>query len=108
MNLVEKQAFRQAVHDIVCLVPAGRATSYGAIAKAIGFPNFSRMVGKVMSQCPSDANIPAHRVVNSQGFLSAKGTFNTQQQRLEAEGVAVKNNKIQKWKVVFWNPIDEL
>jgi methylated-DNA-protein-cysteine methyltransferase-like protein len=108
---LEKEAFRQLVYDIVRLVPAGRATSYGAIARAIGFSNFSRMVGRVMSQCPCGASIPAHRVVNSQGFLSAKdafGIFGEMQQRLEAEGIAVKNNRIQNWKIVFWDPLKEL
>jgi methylated-DNA-protein-cysteine methyltransferase-like protein len=111
MNNSEKQAFRQVVYDIVRLIPAGRATSYGAIARAVGFPNLSRMVGKAMSQCPCGAKIPAHRVVNSQGFLSAKNAFGISgemQQRLEAEGVVVKNDKIQKWKTVFWNPTTEL
>jgi methylated-DNA-protein-cysteine methyltransferase-like protein len=108
MENSEKQAFQQAIYDIVCLIPVGRATSYGAIAKAIGFSNFSRMVGKMMSHCPSNTNIPAHRVVNSQGFLSAKGAFDTQQQLLEAEGVIVKNDKIQKWKIIFWDPLKEL
>ena len=108
MNPLEKQAFRQAVYDIVRLIPKGRATSYGAIARAIGFSNLSRMVGKVMSQCPPNAKIPAHRVVNSQGFLSAKGTFNTQQERLEAEGVVVKNDRIKNWRTVFWDPMREI
>jgi len=104
----EKQALREAVYDIVRLIPVGRATSYGAIAKAIGYPNLSRMVGRIMCQCPANADIPAHRVVNSQGFLSAKNTFTTQQQRLEKEGISIRNDKIQQWKTVFWNPLDEL
>jgi len=108
MNSLEKQALREAVYDVVRLIPVGRATSYGAIAKAIGYPNLSRMVGRIMYQCPANDDIPAHRVVNSQGFLSAKNTFATQQQRLEKEGISIRNDKIQKWKTVFWNPLDEL
>ena len=96
------------MYDIVRLIPVGRATSYGAIAKAIGYPNLSRMVGRTMCQCPANAGIPAHRVVNSQGFLSAKNTFPTQQQRLEKEGISIRNDKIQQWKTVFWDPLDEL
>ncbi|MDR2906447.1 MAG: MGMT family protein [Bacteroidales bacterium] len=109
MNPIEKEAFQNAVYDIVQLIPVGRATSYGAIAKAIGFSNLSRMVGKAMSQCPAD--IPAHRVVNSQGVLSANdafGIFGKMQQRLEAENVTVQNNRIQNWKIIFWDPMKEL
>ncbi len=112
MNPSEKDSFKQAIYDIVCLIPCGRATSYGAIAKAVGFSNLSRMVGRVMSECNSvETGIPAHRVVNSQGILSAKEAFgsnNEMQQLLESEGITVKNNKINNWKKVFWNPLEEL
>jgi len=111
MNDLEKEAFKQAVYDIVRLIPAGRVTSYGAIAKAVGFSNLSRLVGRVMSQCPSEADIPAHRVVNSQGFLSAKDAFGTSgemQKRLESESIVVTNHRICNWEQVFWNPIKEI
>ena len=106
------EQLRQAIYEIVMLIPPGRATSYGTIAKAIGFPNLSRMVGRIMSQCNSGTNqIPAHRVVNSSGILSAKDAFGISgemQQLLEAEGIVVINDRIQNWKKVFWNPLKEL
>lgn len=108
----EKEAFRQAVYQIVRLVPYGRATSYGAIAKAIGYPNMSRLVGRTMSECnSSETGIPAHRVVNSQGILSGKdafGTSNEMKSLLEAEGVTVNGIRIENWKTVFWNPLEEI
>ena len=107
-----KDDFVQAIHQVVKTIPRGRATSYGAIAKAIGYSNMSRMVGRVMSRCNSSANdIPAHRVVNSQGELSgcaAFGSGNEMQQLLEQEGVVVCNNRIRNWKTVFWNPLNEI
>ncbi|NDW17896.1 MGMT family protein [Dysgonomonas sp. 216] len=112
MTDIEKQAFITAVYDIVKSIPYGRATSYGAIAKAIGFPDFSRMVGSVMAACnSSEQNIPAHRVVNSQGILSGKDAFGTSDEMeklLEAEGITVVNNKIKNWKKIFWNPLEEI
>lgn len=112
IDISEKQAIREAVYEIVRTIPYGRATSYGAIAKAIGYPSLSRMVGKIMSKCDSRKNkIPAHRVVNSQGILTgseAFGVSDTMQQLLEAEGIEVKNNRIKNWKKVFWNPLDEI
>ena len=112
MQNTDKEQLQQAVYEIVKLIPPGRATSYGAIAKAIGFSNLSRMVGRIMSQCNSEVNhIPAHRVVNNSGILSAKDAFGTQgkmQQLLESEGVVIINNRIQNWKSVFWNPLKEL
>ncbi|NDV46533.1 MGMT family protein [Paludibacter sp. 221] len=112
MDKEEKEIFRQAVYDIVKTVPYGRATSYGAIAKAIGYPNFSRMVGHIMAECDSaNNNIPAHRVVNSAGVLSGKEAFGTSaemQQLLATEGIVVVNDKIKNWKKVFWNPLEEI
>ena len=56
-----------AVYQMVKTVPYGRATSYGAIARAIGYPNMSRMVGRVLGGC-SEVGVPAYRIVNSQGI----------------------------------------
>ncbi len=110
--MTEKEALREAVYEIVKTIPYGRATSYGAIAKAIGYSNLSRMVGKIMATCDSSANnIPAHRVVNSQGILSGKDAFgssNEMKQLLEAEGILVVNDRIKNWKTVFWNPLEEI
>ena len=112
MKEANKKSLQQAVYDIVKQIPCGRATSYGAIAKAIGYPNFSRMVGSIMSECNSDGNnIPAHRVVNSQGYLSGKEAFGSNNEMiklLESEGIIVSNDKIKNWKKVFWNPLEEI
>lgn len=110
MANLDKDSFKQGVYDIVKYIPHGRATSYGAIAKAVGYPNLSRMVGKIMAGC-SEKNIPAHRVVNSQGILSGKDAFGSSgemQKLLEAEGITVKNDRIENWKKVFWNPLEEI
>lgn len=109
---LDKEDFTQAVYQMVRYVPKGRATSYGAIARAIGYPNLSRLVGRVLGQIPSsESDIPAHRVVNSQGILSAKEAFGSpdrMQKLLEAEGVTIVNDRIQNWKTVFWNPLEEV
>jgi methylated-DNA-protein-cysteine methyltransferase related protein len=112
MSKLDKDDFIEAVYQMVRYIPYGRATSYGAVARAIGYPNMSRLVGKVLSQTSGPSlEIPAHRVVNSQGVLSGKDAFETStamQERLEAEGVKVVDNRIKNWKSVFWNPIEEV
>lgn len=112
MEQVQREEFTQAVYAIVRLIPAGRATSYGALARAAGYPGYARMAGRVMGLCDSAATgIPAHRVVNSAGELSGRFAFETPEQMqelLEAEGVAVRNHRIVGWKKVFWNPLEEL
>lgn len=112
MTSCEKEAVRLAVYEIVKTVPYGKTTSYGAIAKAIGYPMHSRMVGKIMATCESEMNeIPAHRVVNSQGRLSGKEAFGSpdaMQRFLESEGIKVKNGRITNWCHVFWDPLQEI
>ncbi|MBK5721054.1 MGMT family protein [Dysgonomonas sp. Marseille-P4677] len=112
MHHIDKEEFKQAVYEIVRIIPYGRATSYGAIAKAISYPNMSRMVGRIMGECDSSKNnIPAHRVVNSEGRLSGKAAFGNNgemQKQLEAEGIIIVNDKIKHWKHIFWDPIEEI
>lgn len=106
----DPKKFRLLVFEVVNLIPKGRATSYGAIARAIGYPNLSRMVGRVMANS-EEYNVPAHRVVNSQGVLSGKDAFETpskMQELLESEGIIIENNRIKNWKKIFWNPLSEL
>ena len=110
MSDFDKEDFVGAVYQMVKTVPYGRATSYGAIARAIGYPNMSRMVGSVLGGC-SEVGVPAYRIVNSQGILSGKDAFGTpteMQEKLEEEGIRVENNRIKDWKKVFWNPLDEI
>lgn len=103
-----KDNFFRDVFDVVRLVPKGRVTSYGAIANYLGRKSGSRMVGWAMNQAEKD--IPAHRVVNSQGALSGKNFFggDRMQQLLEKEGIKVKNDKVQDFSKVFWDPSVEL
>lgn len=100
------------MYELVKLIPRGRVTSYGAIARALGSAQSSRMVGWAMNVCHEYvSNIPAHRVVNHSGLLTGQHHFgapNIMQTLLENEGVEVKNNKVVNFKKVFWNPMEEL
>lgn len=106
------QDFSHQVIEVVKLIPAGRATSYGAIAKYLGTGLSSRMVGWVLKQKASQiAQIPAHRVVNRAGMLTGKHAFPSptfMQECLESEGLSIENDGIQNWSEVFWDPAIEL
>lgn len=104
----DKKQFAQDIYAIVRLIPPGRVTSYGAIAKALSQARQSRMVGHVMNSSPKD--VPAHRVVNSSGVLTGRAFFGGDRMAmlLREEGVLVKDNKVQKFKTFFWDPLLEL
>lgn len=103
--------FFDSVYEVVRLIPHGRVTSYGAIATYLGTKGSSRMVGWAM-QAAGGAKppVPAHRVVNRQGLLTGKFHFGgqTMQELLESEGVAVKDDQVQNFKEIFWDPSAEL
>jgi len=107
-----KSDFYTNIFDVVRVIPNGRATSYGAIAKYLGAAKSSRVVGWAMNQSHSlEQKIPAHRVVNRLGMLSGKmhfETITTMQEKLEEEGIQVKNDQIQNWSEVYWDPNIEL
>ena len=107
----KSENFFTKVHEIAKLIPFGRVTSYGAIAKYLGAAKSARMVGWAMNNSHIKANIPAHRVVNRKGLLTGKHHFegtNLMQQLLESEGVVVKDNQIQNFDEIFWDPYIEL
>ncbi|XOV66827.1 MAG: MGMT family protein [Fluviicola sp.] len=112
MKLSEKNKdFFQNVFDVVRLIPKGRVTSYGAIAKYLGAPRSSRMVGWAMNASHKEEGIPAHRVVNRNGLLTGRAHFNPPEamtERLVAEGIKVKDNQVQEFKTIFWDPSEEL
>ncbi len=108
---MSKNDFYNQIYDLVRLIPKGRVTTYGAIAKYLGASRSSRVVGWALNQCHSLKDVPAHRVVNRLGILSGKLHFNPpelMQQLLEEEGVVVVNDTIKNFKQVFWNPEIEL
>ena len=106
----ESLNFFERVYEVVRLIPHGRVTSYGTIARYLGAARSARMVGYAMNSS-HDKNVPAHRVVNRKGLLSGKQHFdgtNLMQQLLESEGVEVIDLQIQNFDGVFWDPAKEL
>ena len=92
------------VYQVVSLVPYGRVTTYGAVARYLGSAQSARMVGWAMNSCRQD--VPAHRVVNRQGLLTGRHQFegDNMQQLLEMEGIQVENNKVVDFERLFWDP----
>ncbi len=99
--------FYKKVYIAVRKVPYGRVTTYGAIAKFIGAPSSSRVVGWALNSSHNDSSIPAHRVVNRNGLLTGKHHFfgrDLMEQLLQNEGVKVIDNQVQEFETKFWKP----
>ncbi len=103
--------FSEDVYAVVRLIPVGRVTSYGAIAKYLGKPRGARTVGWAMNNSFKEGDVPAHRVVNRNGLLTGRHHFSppeAMQERLEAEGIKIVDHEIQDFEARFWNPSEEL
>lgn len=103
--------FFDKVYAVARHIPYGRVTSYGAIARFIGAAKSARMVGYAMNGSIGREDIAAHRVVNRNGLLTGKDHFGgsqIMQQLLESEGVKVKNNQVQEFQQLLWDPSEEL
>lgn len=108
---MEKDFF-DSVYKVVRLIPKGRVTSYGAIAKYLGAAGSSRIVGYAMNAAHNQKpKVPAHRVVNRNGELTGKHHFATpyqMQELLEKEKIKVINDKIIDFKKLYWDPTENL
>ncbi len=105
-----EETFFERVYSFVREIPKGRVCTYGLVAKYIGSPGAAKMVGWALNKCSNAKEyVPAHRVVNSKGILSAKQHFggSSMQQLLQNEGINISNDKIIDFKTVLWDPGDE-
>lgn len=87
----KKETLRK--EDVLALVrriPRGHVATYGQLARLLGKPRHSRLVGRILGQ--SGEGAPCHRVVDSTGRLAE--AFHEQAARLTAEGVAIKNGRV--------------
>ncbi len=107
-----EENFFELVFEVTRQIPWGKVTSYGAIAACLGTKSSARMVGWAMNGAGRvHPKVPAHRVVNRIGMLSGKHHFSPpgmMQNLLKKEGIKVKNDQVQDFKNVFWDPVKEL
>jgi len=97
--------FFQQVYQVVRLVPKGRVTTYGHIAKALGAGRSSRIVGRAMNSAHGEKpKVPAHRVVNRNHF----GSPDKMQKLLEKDRIEVIEDQVQNFKALLWDPMEEI
>jgi methylated-DNA-protein-cysteine methyltransferase related protein len=73
-------------------VPRGRVSTYGAIARAAGFPGAAR---QVVAALRGSFDVPWQRIVGAGGEIKLRGDNAVEQRlRLEAEGVTFRGRRV--------------
>ena len=87
----------QAIWHVVCTIPRGQVSTYGAVARAAGLPGRARQSGYALRVAPPALRLPWHRVVGAGGrivFPRASPEYREQARRLRAEGVVVADGRV--------------
>lgn len=85
------------VYDFLLTIPKGKVVTYTQIAEYLGNKYLARVVGNILHKNPNGDKYPCYKVVNSKGELSLRyafGGIEAQRQRLEAEGITVRDQKV--------------
>ncbi|MGO9405523.1 MAG: MGMT family protein [Terriglobales bacterium] len=83
---------RASVVRSIRALPSGTVSSYGAIAKAAGWPGAARQVVRILQQVPG---LPWHRVVGAGGAIRLSGEDAAEQRfRLHMEGVTFRGMRV--------------
>jgi methylated-DNA-[protein]-cysteine S-methyltransferase len=77
------------VYELLLKIPAGKLSTYGDLAKALGKPSASRAIGRILAKNPNPIVVPCHRVVMSDGKLGGYAYGITRKRELlEKEGIS--------------------
>jgi methylated-DNA-protein-cysteine methyltransferase-like protein len=105
--------FDPCIWKVVTNIPAGQVMAYGEIARAAGYPRYSRMVSASMGRCPDP--LPWFRVVRSDRTLAfeyGSDSYREQSQLLKQEGIRFEGKKViaasaeESLDKMLWGPSD--
>jgi methylated-DNA-[protein]-cysteine S-methyltransferase len=97
----QRKIKNEDVYKLLQKIPAGKVSTYGDLAKALGNPSASRVIGRILGENPNPIEVPCHRVVMSDGKVGgyAYGTVR-KRQLLEKEGVSFLNGSVHDFEKV--------
>jgi methylated-DNA-protein-cysteine methyltransferase-like protein len=108
---VDRETRLRRIWETIRDIPRGTVASYGQIAEIAGIPRGARQVGYALRHAPRDMRLPWHRVITASGksaFDPNSQPFKTQCERLAAEGVPVRDGKVDMHKYRWEPALDEL
>ena len=87
----------QKVYDYLLTIPEKKVVTYKQVAEYLGNKGLARVVGNILHKNPDGDKYPCYKVLNSKGELAENFVFggkNIQKERLEKEGIIVKDGKV--------------
>ena len=83
---------REKIVAAIRSIPRGKVSTYGAVARAAGFPGGARRVAGTLHR---SVGLPWHRVLGAQGEIKLRGDSALDQRlRLQAEGVSFRGRRV--------------
>jgi len=85
-------AIETRIRAVIRRIPRGKVSTYGAVARAAGFPGAARRVAWTLHR---SFGLPWHRVLGAGGEIKLRGDSAVEQRlRLEAEGVTFRGRRV--------------
>jgi methylated-DNA-protein-cysteine methyltransferase related protein len=98
----------EAIWHVIAMIPRGRVSTYGEVARAAGFPGHARQTAYALRMAPKDLHLPWQRVLGAGGrivFPAGSADFREQARRLRGEGVRVVNGRVPRETLVELEPL---
>jgi methylated-DNA-[protein]-cysteine S-methyltransferase len=101
-NLANKIKIKnEDVYELLQKIPSGKVSTYGDLARALGNPSASRLIGKILGENPNPIRVPCHRVVMSNGKLGGyRNGVDKKKELLEKEGLSFINGVVNDFKKI--------
>lgn len=105
----KKPSFTQMVKRIIKMIPPGKVSTYGQIAAYAGDPRGARQVSWILHSSSRKNNLPWHRIINSKGQISLRGSGHEMQKALlEKEGIRFDEEESVDLNEYLWHPEQSL
>ncbi|MFZ0265054.1 MAG: MGMT family protein [Nitrososphaeraceae archaeon] len=100
-NLNQRTIKDSDVYDLLLKIPVGNVSTYGDLARTLGNPLASRMIGKILGKNPNPIRVPCHRIVMSDGKVGGYA-YGVDKKRdlLEKEGISITNGIVKDFNKV--------
>jgi O-6-methylguanine DNA methyltransferase len=104
-NLIQRTIRDSDVYDLLLKIPVGNVSTYGDLARTLGKPLASRMIGKILGKNPNPIRVPCHRIVMSDGKVGGYAYgVDRKRELLEREGISITNGFVKDFNRVRVHP----